>query len=154
MRLQLYTHLQYIYCIDWPSYLSIKLLMTGKFILLYVFIIAPRNLKGCIRCRSRQSGRVTGWEKSLITASNSSGSSKVRDILMKKIYVYPACQFLSRVPRRKSMTTMQAVSKSVTINNLDNIIPTEHVLYLSLIGLYKLFKYRLACKVVNPCNLE
>ena len=60
-------------------------------------------------------------------------------------------QFL---PRRPGNTTLYLKSKPVAVNKPNNVVATEIILYLSLIGLYKLDKYRLASKVVTPYNVE
>jgi len=67
--------------------------------------------------------------------------------------MYECIQFLSRTPRRKTHTGMNAVSESIRIDNFNNIIPTKHILYLSLVGLYELLKDGLAGKIVLLSNI-
>ena len=57
-------------------------------------------------------------------------------------------------PRGRSNPALNAEAKAIPVDKANNIVATEFIFYLSLIGLYELVKYRLACKIVLPDNVK
>jgi hypothetical protein len=66
------------------------------------------------------------------------GKNIIRKLHNKKyMYIYPDVQFLSRI-------ILDAEAKAIAVHKPNNVVLTEHILYLSIIGLYELLEYRLA----------